>query len=248
MRDESKNTVGTTETTEQPNEVTKQDKKAKRLAKARKYILKHLRVKPNFPDAEILFCDVCGVLSQLHGPRAIYTTVLALVEQFEFDAVMVPESRGFLIGMLIAALLDKPIILARKKGKLPFLTFKASQKIEYGDSEVTLYVQELDFVPIKKKCAKENRKPRILLADDLIAIGGTQKMLRELVMAAGCEVAGIMTLFRLKDIQMPEVLKPYQSAFGFEFTKADLLAIESKTKVKIEKFRENGWLKLEEVG
>lgn len=211
-----------------------------KYARACKYIREHLRVQPGFPEEKILFCDLCGVLSHRFGNIAIRIAMKGLMKKFTYDAIMIPESRGFLVGALGAAKLKVPIILARKPGKSPFETYEASHKIEYGEEEVVLQAQKLDFVPVLKRCHKQDRKPRILLLDDLRATGGTLIIMSELAALAGCEVAGYTTLTDLVDIPMPTEIDREMFAAALMLSDDELREIADKTEKKIRKLKAKG--------
>lgn len=192
----------------------KRAKDKRRLAKSTAYIRKHLRVQPNFPQEGILFCDISGVLCHKKGARAIRDVMLAQIKEFDYDAIIVPEARGFIVGMLVASDLKVPIILARKPGKLPFRTYEASGGSEYED--LILQAHRKDLESVRKKCAKLGHTPRVLIVDDLAATGGTLVVLRELLRMGDCEAAGCVTLIDLATHPIPNELKDlrFQAAFS----------------------------------
>lgn len=83
------------------------------------------------------------------------------MECTEVEAIFGLESRGFLLGPLLAFQLRLPFLPIRKEGKLPGNTKKQSYKLEYGED--VLEVQS-DYAANHKKC---------IIIDDLLATGGT---------------------------------------------------------------------------
>lgn len=71
------------------------------------------------------------------------------------------ESRGFVLGSILAYKLGAGFVLLRKPGKLPAETFKIDYDLEYGQ----------DSLEIHKDSIEENDV--VLLHDDLLATGGS---------------------------------------------------------------------------
>lgn len=138
-----------------------------------------IRKVPDFPKKGVLFYDITGILSV---PRAFKFCLDSMVEMYkteQIDAVAAIESRGFVFAAPFADRLGIPLILIRKKGKLPGKTISKQYQLEYGTAELELHPQD---VPEGK---------RVLVVDDLIATGGTLRAATDLVSLAGASVAGI---------------------------------------------------------
>ena len=105
-----------------------------------------------------------------------------------FDVIAAIDARGFIIGGALACRLQKPLVLVRKKGKLPFKTISESYQLEYGSAEVEVHVDA---------CAPGDR---ILIVDDLIATGGTLLAAAKLFRALGGTVAGVSALVDLVEL------------------------------------------------
>jgi adenine phosphoribosyltransferase len=134
---------------------------------------------PDFPKKGILFYDITPILTT---PVAFDHCLDAMVEAYQdknIDAVAAIEARGFLFAAPFADRMGVPLILIRKKGKLPGKTLSLSYALEYGTAEIEIHPDE---VPEGK---------RVLLIDDLIATGGTLKAARELLTRAGAIVPEI---------------------------------------------------------
>jgi len=138
-----------------------------------------IRKVPDFPKPGILFYDITSILAE---PRAFKYCIDAMVEMYadkQVDAVAAIESRGFVFAAPFADRLGIPLILIRKKGKLPGKTISQKYQLEYGEAEIEVHPAD---VPAGKQ---------VLVVDDLIATGGTLRAATDLVAAAGAEVAGI---------------------------------------------------------
>ena len=144
---------------------------------------------PDFPKPGILYRDITPLLEDPYGLR---TAVQAMVEPFRddlIDRVLGIESRGFLFGVPIAIELQAGFAAARKPGKLPHDTHRASYELEYGSDELHMHVDSVEA------------GQRVLLVDDLIATGGTAAAAVELVARAGGRVVGCSFLVELKDLK-----------------------------------------------
>src|SRR3990167_2092807 len=115
----------------------------------------------NFPKPGIVFKDITPLLS--NGPlfRRTIDLLASRYEKQRVDMVLGIESRGFIIGSALAYRLGAGFCIVRKPGKLPYETHSASYELEYGSD--TLEVHR-DAIPARA---------RVLIADDLIATGGT---------------------------------------------------------------------------
>ncbi len=120
-----------------------------------------IRACPDFPRPGILFRDINPVLRNYHALKYIAKEFYCRFRRRRIQAVAGIESRGFIIATAIALKFGVGMILVRKAGKLPGPTISKAYNIEYGTS-----VMEI------QKDAVENGQG-ILVADDLIATGGT---------------------------------------------------------------------------
>ena len=99
-----------------------------------------IRKIPDFPKPGILFYDITSVLTK---PAAFNYVVQAMVRMYKdakLDAIAAVESRGFLFAAPLADHLQLPILLVRKKGKLPGRTISKKYALEYGEAEIEIHV------------------------------------------------------------------------------------------------------------
>lgn len=150
----------------------------------------------DFPKAGICFYDITSVLT---NPTAFAYTVDRLTEIVRASgtgAVAAIEARGFIFASTIAYRLNLPLILVRKKGKLPNACRSQSFELEYGSDIIC--VQEVDLVPGR----------RVHLVDDLIATGGTLAAACKIFEGAGLTISGISAVIGLPFLGYPAVLAP----------------------------------------
>lgn len=144
-----------------------------------------IRKIPDFPKPGVLYYDITSIFT---NPEAFNYCLDMMIEKYkdiEIDGVIAIESRGFIMGSLYAQKTGKPMVLARKKGKLPGECIEESYALEYG--EATLEVHTSDLIAGKKW----------LLVDDLIATGGTVEAVAKMVNRQGSEVAGVFSIIGL---------------------------------------------------
>jgi len=156
-----------------------------------------IRKIPDFPKPGILFYDITSILTDPKAFGYCVDRAVAFCQQSAAAAVAAVEARGFLFAAPVARRLEIPLVLVRKKGKLPGETYRASFTLEYGEDEIEVHKAD---VPTGK---------RIVLMDDLIATGGTIRAAAELFSSAGAEVCGIFAVVGLPFLDYREVLKDY---------------------------------------
>ncbi len=157
----------------------------------------YVRTIPDFPQPGIMFRDVTSVLEDADGFKLAIDSLLKLLEGVSFDVIAGTESRGFVFGAPLAYALGKPLVLIRKKGKLPCKTVSASYELEYGTAEIEIHADSV----------KPGQK--VVLVDDLIATGGTIEAAAHLIEQLGGEVVKILFLMELAGLNGREKLKNY---------------------------------------
>jgi adenine phosphoribosyltransferase len=116
---------------------------------------------PDFPKKGIIFKDITTLLAD----AASYQKMIDLMSHRyigkKIDKVVGVEARGFVIGAALAYKLGAGVVLVRKPGKLPGDTFKKSYELEYGTDTLEIHTDSI------------KKGEKILIADDLLATGGT---------------------------------------------------------------------------
>ncbi|MDR0568535.1 MAG: adenine phosphoribosyltransferase [Spirochaetaceae bacterium] len=154
----------------------------------------YIRKIPDFPKKGILFYDITGILAEPKAFSYCIDTMVGLYQNKSIDAVAAIEARGFVFAAPFAVRMGIPLILIRKKGKLPGKTLAKTYQLEYASAEIEL--QPAD-VPVGKQ---------VLLMDDLIATGGTLHAARELIASAGAGVPEIFGVVGLPFLNYQKVL------------------------------------------
>ena len=158
----------------------------------------YVRTIPDFPEPGIMFRDVTSVLQDADGLQLAIQGVEGLLEGLEFDAVVGPESRGFIFGVPVAYNLKKSFIPVRKKGKLPCETIERTYDLEYGTATIEMH----------KDAIKPGQK--VVIVDDLIATGGTIEAAAKLIEELGGEVVKIVFLLELAGLEGRKRLSKYE--------------------------------------
>lgn len=152
-------------------------------------IKSRIRTVPNFPKEGIMFRDVSTLLGDSEGLQLV---IRGLVEKYQhrqdIDLIVGIESRGFILGSALAYALKRGFVMIRKPGKLPGKTIAEEYQLEYGVD--TLEMHSDAFKP----------GTRILLADDLIATGGTVMAAIKLIEKLGGVVSSTAFIVDLPDI------------------------------------------------
>lgn len=152
---------------------------------------------PNFPKAGVIFKDITPLLSD---GRLFRRTIDLLAQRYQsqkVDTVLGVESRGFIIGAALAYKLGAGFCIVRKPGKLPYQTHSARYELEYGSDALEVHRDAL--AP----------GARVLIADDLIATGGTAGAAAALVSRLGGEVVECAFVIELTFLKGRERLEPY---------------------------------------
>lgn len=149
----------------------------------------------NFPKQGILFRDINPVYRENDALNHISNEFYSRFRGLQLDYVGGIESRGFVIATVLALKFGKGMIMIRKTGKLPGQTIKKSYDIEYGRSEMEL----------QQNAVKPGQN--ILIADDLIATGGSAIAAASLIEELGGRVAGFAFVIELASMDGAEKLR-----------------------------------------
>jgi adenine phosphoribosyltransferase len=145
----------------------------------------YIRVIPDFPQPGIRFKDITTLLKD--GP-AYQSAIDAMKEQvsaLKIDLIAGPEARGFVIGAPLAIALGVGFVPIRKSGKLPGETVEAAYDLEYGKDRLAIHKDSI------------NPGQKILIADDLLATGGTIATSIDLIRQLGGDIIGAAFLIEL---------------------------------------------------
>jgi adenine phosphoribosyltransferase len=113
------------------------------------------------------------------------------------DTVLGIESRGFIVGAALAYRLNAGFTVVRKPGKLPYDTHSASYDLEYGTDSLEIHTDAI------------RANARVVIADDLIATGGTAAATAKLVSKLGAQVVECAFVIELSFLKGRDKLQPY---------------------------------------
>jgi adenine phosphoribosyltransferase len=165
-----------------------------------------IRKVPDFPKPGILFYDITSVLID---PQAFAYCIDAMVTMYKdqaLDAVAAVESRGFLFAAPFAGRLGLPLILVRKKGKLPGKTIARTYSLEYGEAEIEMHEADIP------------QGGRVLIVDDLIATGGTIRAAADLLIQGGARPVGVFGVIGLPFLNYAAVIGDLETRVLIEYT------------------------------
>lgn len=173
---------------------------------ASKNVADYVRTIPDFPQPGIMFRDITTVLQDADGLQLAIDEMQKLLSDVDFDMIAGAESRGFIFGAALAYNMHKPLLLVRKKGKLPGETVSQSYDLEYGQATIEIH--------------KDAVKPgdKIVIVDDLIATGGTVEAAAKLIEKLGGKVVRMVFLMELKGLEGRKRLAKYdvKSVLAYE--------------------------------
>lgn len=155
-----------------------------------------IRRVPDFPKPGILFYDITSVFVKPEAFKYCIDRMVEIYKDAEIDAVAAVESRGFLFAAPFAERLGIPMVLIRKKGKLPGATFSCKYALEYGTAEIEVHKSDVDS------------GKNYLVVDDLIATGGTLAAAKNLIEQGGGKVTDFFGVIGLPELNYDKVLSP----------------------------------------
>ena len=139
----------------------------------------------DFPKKGINFKDVLEIVQE----PEVFNELILKMSSSEIlknsDAIISIDARGFIFGSAIALQSSKPMIVARKPGKLPGEIVTEKYDLEYGEN--TLSIQ-------KNSLKKYNS---YVIVDDLLATGGTVDCVANLLIRNEKKILGLLTVVEL---------------------------------------------------
>ncbi len=142
----------------------------------------------DFPQKGIAFKDVLGIIQDTDVFREIITRMSSNQVIRNCEAIISIEARGFIFGSAIALQASKPMIVARKPGKLPGELIQENYCLEYGK----------DSLSIQKEALKKFKTYAIV--DDLLATGGTVDCVAKLIKKKGKNISGLVTVVEILEL------------------------------------------------
>jgi len=168
---------------------------------------KYIRSIPDYPKKGILFRDITTLIKDKDAFKESVDQMSKILIKLNFDKIASIESRGFLFASALCYNLSKPLILMRKKDKLPAEKYSQEFELEYGKATIEIH--------------KDSIKPKekVIIVDDLIATGGTSEAGAKLVEKSEGIVSGFIFVINLFDLGGKKLLekKGYKTFSLIEF-------------------------------
>ena len=156
---------------------------------------KYIRSIQDYPKKGILFRDITTLIKNPEAFNFAIDKIVDISKKIKFDKISAIESRGFVFASAVSYKLKKPLIMMRKKNKLPAERHSVDFELEYGKATIEIHKDSID------------RSEKVLIIDDLIATGGTAEAAAKLVEISGGKVAGFIFIINLFDLDGNKKLK-----------------------------------------
>ena len=156
---------------------------------------KYIRSISDYPKKGILFRDITTLIKDPEAFNYSIDQIIKISKSIDFDKIAAIESRGFIFASVVSYILNKPLILFRKKNKLPAERHTVDFQLEYGSATIEVHKDSI------------SKGERILIIDDLIATGGTAEAAAKLVEISGGVVGGFIFIINLFDLSGNDLLK-----------------------------------------
>ena len=149
---------------------------------------KYIRSIKDYPKKGILFRDITTLIKDKNAFKECIDQLTKIAKNLEFDKIAAIEARGFIFASAVSYNLSKPLILMRKKNKLPAEAHSVEFELEYGRATIEMHKDAV------------NKNEKIIIIDDLIATGGTAEAGAKLVEKSNGQVSGFVFVISLFDL------------------------------------------------
>jgi adenine phosphoribosyltransferase len=141
---------------------------------------------PDFPQKGVIFRDVTSLLNRENGILLIKNEIQHCINyQLNFNKIVAIESRGFILGSILASIYVRPLVLARKPGKLPNETLQKKYKLEYGESSMCIQLCDIQ------------KGDNVMVIDDVLATSNTAVTVCQIIETLGGRVEACYFLIEL---------------------------------------------------
>ena len=142
----------------------------------------------NFPKKGIAFKDVLGIIQDSEVFRELILNMSSNEIIKNSEALISIDARGFIFGSAISFQSSKPMIVARKPGKLPGELIEEKYSLEYGNDSLSIQNEALE------------KFSSYAIVDDLLATGGTVECVARLIKKKGKRITGLLTVIELMEL------------------------------------------------
>ena len=148
----------------------------------------YIRSIPDYPKKGILFRDITTLIKDENAFSETINQIVERSKKFNFTKIAAIESRGFVFASAVSYILKKPLIMLRKKNKLPAEVYSIDFELEYGTATIEVHRDSI------------NQEDSVLIIDDLIATGGTAEAAAKLIEISKGKVAAFIFVINLFDL------------------------------------------------
>lgn len=159
---------------------------------------KIIAIREDWPKHGVSFKDITPLLANKEAFKQLIDDMSKPFMNKGITKVICADARGFFFGAGIALKLDAGIVASRKKGKLPFVGTSITYNLEYGTNTLEIAPNSI------------SKDDVVLVADDLLATGGSAKALSDMVKCAGAKLAGYVFVIELTDLNARKILEPVE--------------------------------------
>ena len=148
----------------------------------------YIRSIPDYPKKGILFRDITTLIKDENAFAETINQIVERSKKFKFTKIAAIESRGFVFASAVSYLLKKPLIMLRKKNKLPAEVHSINFELEYGTATIEVHKDSIE------------KDDNVLVIDDLIATGGTAEAAAKLIEISEGSVSAFIFVINLFDL------------------------------------------------
>ena len=153
----------------------------------------------DFPIEGVKYLDLNPLYLQSQLRNKLVQDCIQAIKGYEYDYIGAVESRGYMVGSMLAHELNKGLLLLRSKpNRLPGETSLVKHTLEYGDAQMEV----------------QNGSGRVLIIDDVIATGGTIGGAIEVLNKGGYDPIGALFLVELTKFN-PNINIPFASIIKY---------------------------------
>ena len=154
-----------------------------------KKLLELIETYKDYPKEGIDFKDILGIIQE---PKIFKELIIKMSSSQiikKAEAIISIDARGFIFGSAISLQASKPMIVARKPGKLPGDLLKKTYSLEYGENSLSIQKKSLQ------------RYKSFAIVDDLLATGGTVNCVSDMLVSDDKEVVGLLVVVELMKLE-----------------------------------------------
>tara|TARA_B100000161_G_scaffold215412_1_gene160340 strand:+ start:760 stop:1281 length:522 start_codon:yes stop_codon:yes gene_type:complete len=158
----------------------------------------------DFPKKGIVFRDFLPVLEKPYLFKELIKKMASNILWNKVDAIIAIDARGFLIGSALSQVLNKPLIVARKPGKLPGSIIAKTYELEYGTNNLSIQREALE------------KYQTFGVVDDLLATGGTVNCIQEILNSLQKEIKILSVVIELESLKGRQIFNfPVESQISY---------------------------------